>query len=394
MFIPTKSFSLLVISVVLSAPVVHKASAAETSRSCACDRPIESNPSSIVTLDRIVKFSPRARTDLAVAIARLWKDPPPGELITPIRVQHFMAQIATETGGFVSIQENLNYSARRLLKVFPKRVTPEQAQRLAHRPELIANHVYGGRLGNRNPGDGWRYRGSGFMQLTGRANFRARGELLHKPIEEQPDLVRQPETGFETATGYWLARNINTPAELDKLESVRKLVNGGTIGLPESKIWLARAKRIFVAGGTPAESAESEKEELEAVQEDLTTEGYLVTQGPQEDFSDEAHKAQLSEALRNFQIENEIPATGVYDEDTLYALGRRQPQDPLTDEDVSNVQKRLQQLNLLSPGETSGPVDTEDAIRRFQLQEGLPVTGIYDEPTLNLLLPGDESNSR
>jgi hypothetical protein len=142
---PAAAFLSSIFLVAAWSPHAHSS---ELSANCACDRPVEANSSSIVSLERITKFSPRARVDLALAIARLWKNPPPGELVNPLRVQHFMAQIATETGGFVAIEENLNYYADRLLKVFPTRVTPQQAQRLARHPELIANHVYGGRLGN------------------------------------------------------------------------------------------------------------------------------------------------------------------------------------------------------------------------------------------------------
>ncbi|MGO6740073.1 peptidoglycan-binding protein [Rhizobium ruizarguesonis] len=361
---------------------IQTAAHAEATVPCSCDRPVESAASSIVTLARISEFSPKARSDLALAIIRLWKDPPPGELNTPIRIQHFMAQIATESAGLTTLEENLNYSAERLIKIFPTRVTAEQAQRLAHRPELIANHVYGGRLGNKDAGDGWRYRGSGFMQLTGRANFKARGKLLNEPLEEKPDLVRQPDTGFETATGYWLARKINDAAELDSLLNVRKLVNGGTNGLRESRVWLARAKRVFVDPNGPAESAPSNADELAAVAESLSDEGFAIGTGPQE-------SSDLSEALRNFQIENEIPATGVYDEKTLYALGTPPPVDPLSPEETKGVEQQLQKLNLLSPAESSSPGDTRDALMKFQLQQGLPVTGIYDNATLETILPKD-----
>jgi putative chitinase len=359
--------------------------------------PVESG-SSIVTAERLARFSPRARADLTLAIIRLWRSPEPAELVTPLRVQHFFAQIATETGGFARIDENMNYSARRLLQVFPRRVTPEQAQRLANRPERIANHVYGGRLGNREPGDGWLYRGSGFMQLTGRANFRDRGIMIGRPLEAQPELVRQPEPGFETAAAYWTARRINDAADRDNLTTVRKLVNGGTNGLAESKVWLARAKRIFVDGTGPQESSPGETapieaapealspEELAAVEDILAADG-LYQRGPQESANDGSVSPELREALREFQIENNLPATGEYDEDTLYALGTPDPVEPLTDEDVATVESQLQQRGLLSPAEASGPEEVADALSRFQVQEGLPVTGIFDEATLELLLP-------
>lgn len=350
----------------------------------------------LVTAERIARFAPRARADLALAMVRLWTSPEPAELVTRLRVQHFFAQIATETGGFARIDENLNYSAKRLLKIFPRRVTPDQAQRLAGRPERIGNHVYGGRLGNREPGDGWLYRGSGFMQLTGRANFRDRGKMLDAPLEAEPERVRQPESGFGTAAAYWAARKVNAAADRDDVVAVRKLVNGGTNGLAEAKVWLARAKRIFVDGTGAQESAPFEQseeapealsaEEISAIEDRLSADG-LYQRGPQESAAEGSVSPELSAALRDYQVENGLPATGAYDEDTLYALGTPDPLDPLTDAEVDAVESRLQQRGLLSPGEAAGPDEVADALSRYQAEEGLPVTGIFDEATLGTILP-------
>lgn len=386
MVMQLRLFTIAISLAAISAPYTFSI-AADVSATCGCDQPAEAADATIVTLERITAFSPRARSDLALAIVRLWKAPPPGELNNAIRVQHFMAQIATETGGFTTIEENLNYSAERLVKVFPTRVTTEQAARLAHRPELIANHVYGGRLGNNKPGDGWRFRGSGYMQLTGRANFKARGDLLKMSLVDNPDLVRQPSAGFKTATGFWLAKGISAVAEKDNLAAVRKLVNGGTNGLQESKVWLARAKRIFVEGNSPAESGVSDDEELAAVAESLDAEGFSTGTGPRESGATQPDPGALSDAIRNFQVENEIPATGVYDEATLYALGTPAPVNPLTDEELSEVQQRLQRLSLLSPTEAASAGEISEALKKFQLQQGLSVTGIYDEATLEMILP-------
>jgi putative chitinase len=102
----------------------------------------------------LARFSPRARADLVAVILQQWKLAEAASIDSADRVHHFVAQIETETGGLRLIAENLNYSAERLLEVFPRRVTPQQAEQLAHKPVLIANHIYNGRLGNRLPNDG------------------------------------------------------------------------------------------------------------------------------------------------------------------------------------------------------------------------------------------------
>lgn len=134
----------------------------------------------------LARFSPRARADLVAVILQQWKLAEAEGINSADRVRHFIAQMATETGGLRQIAENMNYSAERLLKVFPRRVTREQAEQLAHKPVLIANHVYNGRLGNRLPNDGWDYRGSGLIQLTGRGNFSSRGKELGLAFEDNP----------------------------------------------------------------------------------------------------------------------------------------------------------------------------------------------------------------
>lgn len=93
--------------------------------------------------------------------------------LTPIQTAHVLAQAAHESGGFTAFTENLNYSAEGLLRIFSKYYTPELAKKHERKPSVIANHVYGGRMGNVGINDGWDFRGRGALQLTGRANFEA-----------------------------------------------------------------------------------------------------------------------------------------------------------------------------------------------------------------------------
>ncbi|TCP80762.1 putative chitinase [Rhizobium sp. PP-CC-2G-626] len=283
----------------------------------------------LVTSLRISKFSPRARADLVAAIVNKWPVAFRAGVTTPVRTQHFLAQMATESGGFVRIDENLNYSAKRLREIFPKRVSEELARQLANRPEAIANHVYNRRdLGNIEPGDGWRFRGSGYIQLTGRSNFKARDAILNMGIVEYPDLVRQPVAGFAAAVAYWQAVKGNLLADAGDVEAVRRAVNGGLIGIKESKVWLARARRYFVSQAVNVESSDSPSaEEIQAAQSLLDE-----TLGTNRGSTEAGDSGEFVESLQEFRRRADLPSVDVggapvgakvkllYDEDALYTL--------------------------------------------------------------------------
>jgi predicted chitinase len=265
----------------------------------------------VIDASSLAKFSPRGRIDLATTIVNQWQLATSAEITSARRIEHFLAQLATETGGFRAVAENLNYSSTRLLEIFPTRVTEEQALALAHKPIAIANHVYNGRLGNNPPMDGWNYRGSGLIQLTGRANFAKVGQELGLSLEPNPDWVRQPEGAFQTAVAFWKARRINAIADTDEILRVRKVVNGGTNGLNEARIWLARAKRYLHRGEA---TFTDPSEELSAVADQLRALNFL--KGEPGAFQAPDVKAGLEEFQRNRGL---LP-TGVLDEDTLYEL--------------------------------------------------------------------------
>lgn len=162
------------------------------------------------------------------------------EINTVLRIQHFFAQVAVETGGITRIDENLNYTAAGLAKTFPSYFpTVASALPYAHQPEKIANKVYGGRLGNTQPGDGWKYRGSGYIQTTGKTNFAAAGAA------DDPDSLRTPKPGFAAALKYWADHNCNADADRDDMTAVRKKINPALKGLGDATTYLARAKKAF-----------------------------------------------------------------------------------------------------------------------------------------------------
>lgn len=164
---------------------------------------------------------------------------------SPLRQAHFLAQFGHETGGFQKLVENLNYSAEGLIATWPTRFTVDRAAETARKPEQIANHVYGGRLGNVKPGDGWRYRGRGGFQLTGRENYAKAGKELGLPLEAEPELLELPKVAALTAAWFWSDRGLNMLADADDVLAVTRKINGGLHGLGDRRIRLVRAKRAL-----------------------------------------------------------------------------------------------------------------------------------------------------
>lgn len=142
----------------------------------------------------------------------------------------FLGQILHESDGLTRLEENLSYSAERLTVVWPNRFpTKADAQPYARNPEALANRVYGGRMGNTEPGDGWKYRGRGPLQITGRDNYRAVGEIMGQDLEGMPELLEQPRFALEACIAWWEDR---IPDELlGDPEKTTRRVNGGLIGL-------------------------------------------------------------------------------------------------------------------------------------------------------------------
>lgn len=164
---------------------------------------------------------------------------------TPIRQAHFLAQAGHESGGFKHLVENLNYSADGLMKTWPSRFNAESAARMARKPELIANHVYAGRMGNVQPGDGWKYRGRGVFQLTGRSNYARAGKSMGMPLEREPERLESLEAASMSAAWYWFDKGLSTLADNDNIVEITKSINGGFNGLQDRRNRFERAKRAL-----------------------------------------------------------------------------------------------------------------------------------------------------
>jgi putative chitinase len=158
------------------------------------------------------------------------------DINTPLRVAHFVAQCAHESGNFVFIKENLNYKAASLQKIFSKYFpTGELAQQYANRPEQIANRIYANRMGNgpETSGDGYKYCGRGLIQLTGRDNYTFFAGSLNIPVEEASDYLATFEGAAQSACWFWEQNNLNRFADANDAKGLTKAINGGYIGLED-----------------------------------------------------------------------------------------------------------------------------------------------------------------
>jgi putative chitinase len=148
----------------------------------------------------------------------------------------FIAQASHESNNFRALEENLNYRAETLMKLWPRRFpTMDEANKYARQPERIANHIYSSRMGNRDEssGDGFRFRGGGLFQLTGHDNYWHCGQALGIDLVMHPELVRQPRVAALSAGWFWSTHGCNQLAEAGDDVALTKKINGGTIGLDD-----------------------------------------------------------------------------------------------------------------------------------------------------------------
>ena len=173
---------------------------------------------------------------------------PDYDINTVPRVAAFIAQCAHESGGFKMLKENLNYRAVTLRKIFPKYFpTDAMAEQYAGKQELIANKVYGGRMGNgdESSGDGFRYCGRGLIQLTGKNNYMAFAESIETPVEEIPEFLGTFEGAVQSACWFWETNNLNQWADKGDILTLTKRINGGLIGLDDRKAKIAKAISVL-----------------------------------------------------------------------------------------------------------------------------------------------------
>lgn len=169
---------------------------------------------------------------------------------TPARIAGFLAQCRVESSGFTALEENLYYrDPRRIMLIWPSRIrTLQQAQPLACNPEALANVVYANRLGNgdTDSGDGWRFRGRGLKQLTGKTNYENAATALDRPYVTNPELVALPEDACMTAAWFWHANKLNALADAGQWDAITRVVNGpGMLQAAERRRYSEEAVRVL-----------------------------------------------------------------------------------------------------------------------------------------------------
>lgn len=179
----------------------------------------------------------------------------------PNRIRAFLAQIGHESGQLSTVVENLNYSAKALRSVFGKYFkTDAEAQQYARKPEAIANVVYANRLGNGDTksGDGWKYRGRGLIQITGKSNYNEASQKMYAlplgvDFVDEPELLATPEYAAQSAAWWWENAGLNAIADglggandIEVFKQITKRVNGGYNGLDDRLAIYERAKTVIV----------------------------------------------------------------------------------------------------------------------------------------------------
>lgn len=174
---------------------------------------------------------------------------------TPKRQAHFIAQVGTESKGFRAVQESLNYSVTGL-QIFGSRLTAVQREKLGRKPgELalsparqadIANIVYGGRYGNNQSGDGWKYRGRGLKQVTFKDNYSACGKVLGLNLIDDPDLLLLDKNAARSAGWFWKANNCNQFADAGDVSGLTRRINGGFNGLKDRQNRTLKAEAVLL----------------------------------------------------------------------------------------------------------------------------------------------------
>ena len=189
------------------------------------------------------KLWPRARASLIQGIlAQMPAAQAKYGLTNKNRLAMFLAQTSHECGGGTITEENLNYTAVRMMQVWPTRFrTLASAQPYARNPRGLANKVYNGRMGNvTGTDDGWNYRGRGLIQITGKDGYVQVGKIAGLNLLANPDLANSRDTALLVAGAFWQWKGLNKWADAGNYLMVTRLINGGTTGWVDRQVWLKR----------------------------------------------------------------------------------------------------------------------------------------------------------
>lgn len=254
------------------------------------------------------RLCPRAHPNYIRALENGDAEMEAAGITTPLRLAHFLAQVLHETGGLTILEENMRYTAARIRQVWPSR--PEAVQ-FAGNPEGLANSVYANRMNNGPPssGDGWRFRGRGFLQTTGRYSYEKFG------FSKQPDLIaHDPIFMLRPALMEWQAGLCNEKADRNAIKEITQRINGGLIGFDDRVRWFDRIWKLI--GEAPSWQTAAPDVDLMSVQKRLNFVGIPVTVDGRKGPATVA-------AIKAFQKSAGIPVDGVAGPVTRAALDAR-----------------------------------------------------------------------
>lgn len=250
---------------------------------------------------------------------------PKWKITTPNRVAAFMAQTCHESTNYKTLEENLNYGWEGLRKIF-KRYFPTDAlaKQYERKPEEIANRVYDdanrvNKMGNTAPGDGWKYRGRGIIQLTGKNNYLAFAADMGMTVEQVIDYVQTKKGAVESAAWFWSKRNINTAADSGDIDKVSTLVNGGNIGLTERREYYKKSLAILGASVKPT-TENASTQNTDVLKRGASGAAVVKLQQALGVKADGAFGPGTETALKQWQTGAKLPATGIADAATLKKL--------------------------------------------------------------------------
>lgn len=255
---------------------------------------------------------------------------PKYEINTPNRIAGFIAQCAHESNNFNSLEENLNYREETLLKVFPRYFGPgkRNAAEYARNPEKIANYVYmdefrTSKMGNVKEGDGWRFRGRGLKQLTGRENYTNFGKSVGMTAEQAADYVATEKGAIESACWFWNAKKLNAIADSGDIVKMTKVINGGDIGLADRKDRWEKALAILggkVVAAPKATNSQITDSVTQTVKRGSTGDTVKKLQAALGLTADGVFGIGTEASLKSWQAKNGLTADGVAGPKTLAKL--------------------------------------------------------------------------
>ena len=208
-----------------------------------------------ITSSQLIRAVPSVNKTRAAELAKVFTEwGAKFGINTPLRAAHWLSQVFYESIALNAVEENLSYSAQGLLKTFPKYFNATTAQQYAHKPKAIASRVYANRMGNGSEasGDGYRYRGRGIIQLTGRENYAAyqQSGFCNGDLVSHPEWLAQSPGAYKSAMWFWWENGLSAIADEDNglnandvCKRITKRVNGGTNGLSDRQYYLRRFKR-------------------------------------------------------------------------------------------------------------------------------------------------------